>query len=147
VLNRSRYISIIRAKQRKNRRKTKSRKRKRRKAGQPRVHGRATQDARPCATHHGQPVVGSIHPGPDASSTVRFVLFRCFDLGREFCQCWHFGHPLLSSLIHMALNFILSPITWLNSHESAIKTRKSQNKRNWKNRGINHINVHLNPLK
>jgi len=36
------------------------------------------------------------------------------------------------------LNFTLSPITWLISHESAIKTRKSRNKRNWRNRGVNH---------
>ena len=50
----------------------------------------------------------------------------------------HLELPLLSSLIHMALNFTLSPITWLISHESTIKTRKSWNKHNWRNRGVNH---------
>jgi len=59
----------------------------------------------------------------------------------------HFEPPLQVSLIHMTLNFILSPITWPNSLKSAIKTQTSQNKRNCRNRGVNHINIHLNPLK
>ena len=140
VLNKSRYISIIREKQSKNNRKRKVT-RKREKSG-------CTRGARPCATHHGQLMVGSVQPVPDLFRSAAFCLFSVLRLGpRILLMLGHFGPPLLSSLIHMALNFILSSITWLNSHESAIKTRKSRNKRNWRNRCVNHINIHLNPPK
>ena len=58
----------------------------------------------------------------------RVLVSWCFALGCGFCLSWgHFGPLLLCSLIHMASRFILSSITWLISHESAIKTRKSKN--------------------
>ena len=105
-------------------------------------HDRVSLPTTVCGVLHGQTVVGSVPPGPPllelcilASLVLRFG-------PRNLPMLGHFGLPLLSCLIHMALNFTLSPITWLISHESAIKTRKSRNKRNWRNRGVNHINIH-----
>ena len=46
---------------------------------------------------------------------------------------------------HGLSRFILSAITWLITCKSVIKTRKSRNKRNWRNKGVNHKIKHINP--
>ena len=144
----SRCIRNIRQSSRKNGWKTKSCTKNEEKPGS-RGAQLCVSRARPCVPPttvcgvlHGQTVVGSIPPGPPllelcilASVVLRFG-------PRNLPMLGHFGLPLLSFLIHMALNFTLSPITWIISHEYAIKTRKSRNKRNWRNRGVNHINIH-----
>jgi len=148
VLRMSRCISNIRQSSKKNGWKTKSCTKNEEKPGS-RGARSCVSSARPCVppttVHgvlHGQTVVGSVPLGPPplelcvlASLVLRFW-------PRNLPMLGYFGLPLLSSLIHMALNFTLSPITWLISQESTIKTRKSRNKRNWRNRGINHINIH-----
>ena len=116
----------------------------------PHAPGRTT--VRPLTTgrvpHHCQPMVATVLPGPYASQTMRFSFLWTLIWAAESSYIGPILQlPLLSSLIHMALNFTLSPITWLISHGSTIKTRKSRNKFNWRNRGVNHINIHLNPLK
>ena len=66
VVIRSRYMGIIKQKQSKNYRKTKSHVKTPERPRTTRAHGRVP--------HHGQPVVATSPPGPDASS------FLCFDL-------------------------------------------------------------------
>ena len=127
----SRYMLIIKVKTSKNVQKMNSHARKNKTAQQPHTHSRVTQGrtaVRPTTDrggHHGQPVVATCPPDPFGFSND--ALCACF--GASFWAAvlpmlGHFGPHLLSSLIHMTLNFILSPITWLISHESAIKTRR-----------------------
>ena len=80
VLIRSRYMGIIKAKSSKNRRKSKSHAKTEetrsttRRTAVPRAHDRASLHHGPCAPH-GQPVVATGPPGPDASSFLWFDLF------------------------------------------------------------------------
>ena len=130
---------IMKAKTRKRRRKTKRRKENGRILSSIGTHGRAWQGHGRAPGPHGQPLVGSIPPSPFAFSTLHFVLFWCFYLGRGFCLCSViFG--LLCKLLWCTWpsRFILSSITWLITCKSAIKTRKSRNNCNWRNRGINY---------
>ena len=56
----------------KTRRKMKGREEKRQIRRKQGTHGRATQDARPCAFHHGKPKVGPTWSGPEVSRTLHF---------------------------------------------------------------------------
>ena len=140
----SRYISIIKAKTRKTRRKT-----KRHEENRTTRNGTGTH-----ASHHGpwwspRAAHGRVCPARSVRFfNAAFCALLVLQFGpRVLPMLGHCKPPLQVSLIHMALNFILSPITWLDSPKSAIKTQTSQNKCNWKNRGVNDINIHLNLLK
>jgi len=130
ILNKSRYISIRRAKQSKNRRKTKSHTKKGKNQmhqGHTAVRGWGTTVRPPITVRgvlHRQIVVGSVPPGPPLLELCILASFSALIWAAKLPMLGHFELPLLCSLIHMALNFTLSPITWLISHEFAIKTRK-----------------------
>jgi len=65
------------------------------------------------------------------SSNAAFLCLLVLRFGPQVLPILgHFEPPLQVSLIHMALNFTLSPIIGLDSSKSAIKTQTSQNKRN-----------------
>ena len=92
------------------------------------------QDARPCASHHGpwwapRSARGghcSVRSVRSCSAAFWALLMLRFGL-RIVPLLGHFGPPLLSSLIHMALKVTLSPITWLESYNSASNTQTNQN--------------------
>ena len=74
----------------------------------------------------------------------RVLISLCFVLGRGFWLSW----VILGLVCSFAWSsrpsrFILSSITWLNSHESTIKTWKSQNKRKSQNKA--YLSPRMNP--
>jgi len=121
VLNKFRYISIIKEKQSKNRRKTKNRTKTGKTDCAPPTTGR-------CGSH-GQPVVGSVWPGPDLSHSAAFCLPLVLRLGpRILPMLGHFGSHLLSSLIHMAPTsffFLLLGLSHMNLQSKLEKPKTS----------------------
>jgi len=95
---------------------------------------------------HGQPVVA---PGWSNlrrfSNTAFWCTFgpRVFALDHPYWAYWASFTNFFDLLSPQY--FILSPITWLITRKSAIKTRTSQNKHNSRNRGVNYKIKHINP--
>ena len=148
VLIMSRCIRNIRQSSRKNGWKTKSCTRNEEKPSS-RGARPCVSRARPCVPPHHGPWCspradrGGLCPSWSAASrTLHFGFLGASIWAAKFAYVGRFWASSAIFFDPQALNFTLSPITWLISHESAIKTRKTRNKRNWRNRGVNHINIH-----
>ena len=118
------------------------------------THGRAWRmhDRAPPTTGragpHDQPVVGFARSGPSAPTPLHFVLSSCFDLGREFCLCWVIlgllCYPLWSTWPSTSLFLLFLGLTHMNLQSKLEEAETSVIR---ENRGVNHINIYLNPLK
>jgi len=144
---------IIKAKTRKTRRKTK-RHEENGKTPNGTGHARScVAGARPCASHHGPWWAPRSTCGGLCPSRVRLLLQRGI-LCSFGASIWALSFAYVRSFWdsfaslcdpHGLSRFILFSITWLITCKSAIKTRKSRKKRNWKNRFVNRKMKHNNP--